>query len=439
LRTQNTDNLDGAGDSDLSPAVQRIIKQLALRQKSESGLNFPSSLNRCHSVHDLDGNMLYACPQLAKMFGTDVSGLLSLGYLDFINVQDRVPVVHAISRAVEDVGPHAVELRCIINRSAAESREIMATWLRMQFHTIATGPSEPPVVMAIFSDESSKKQIELDFAETNAAAERSSIAKSRFLANTSHELRTPLNAILGFSELLNTHANVDIGEEKRSEYIKLIHQSASHLLCVLNDILDVSKIESGNYEIVTENFSLSKCLTQTVAMMRGQANVQNIDLAAIGFDDMPDIVGDERAVRQIMINLISNAIKFSNKNSQIRISACRSARMVVLKVEDQGIGISHEHLQNLGKPFFQADSDYSRKYEGTGLGLSVVRGLVELHNGAVEFSSVRGKGTTVSVTLPIHGKSGRRKPVNDKVEKITEIRDTQIDSVQPFNISRNIA
>lgn len=439
MSTQNTNSFDDVSVSDLSPSARRVISELQLTQKSVSEQNLPSSLMQRHSVHDLHGKLLYACPPLADLFGSNVPELFGLGFLDFVNVQDRVAVVHAISKAVEYERQQAVELRCIEKLSGTENHDGAPTWLEMKLHTIETAPCEKPVILAIFSDISARKQVELDFAEANATAEQASIAKSRFLANTSHELRTPLNAILGFSELLNAPIMVNVGEEKRSEYNKLIHQSASHLLSVLNDILDVSKIESGNYEIEIENFSLSKCLTQTVAMMRGQAQLQNIDLVAVDFEDMPSIVADERAVRQIMINLISNAIKFSDKNSQIKISALRRARTVMLSVEDQGIGISTEHLENLGKPFFQADSKYDRKYEGTGLGLSVVRGLVELHNGEIYFNSARGKGTTVSITLPIHGKTGRRIPLDDQVEKITEIYSAQLDNVQPFNISRNIA
>ena len=173
--------------------------------------------------------------------------------------------------------------------------------------------------------------------------------------------------------------------------------------------------------------------------MQGQASKNAITLHTSGIDDLPDIVADERALKQIMINLLSNAIKFSNEQGMVSVEAQRKARTIAISVTDKGIGISPEHLQNLGKPFFQADSKYDRKYEGTGLGLSVVKGLVELHGGTVNFASERGKGTKVTIVLPIFGKTGRRVPAEFNIEKVTSIQSRKEVVEDELRILRNTA
>lgn len=441
LEFSNTDTNQTGQDNVQLNASNKASAQEVLSQFKRAFENFsesvlPDSLMNKHSVHDKDGRILYASPNLPTVFGLQGTDVSEIKVLDYVHVQDRVAVAHALIKCAkrDDVAP--VEFRTVMaGRSSVSSNR--PQWLELSFEKIETSDADHPLILATYSDITKRKQIEVDILATKEDAEHASDAKTRFLGHMSHELRTPLNAILGFSELLNSPIAASIEQEKKSEYIGLIHSSASHLLSVLNDILDMSKIESGMYEILAEPFALRNCLSNTVAMMQGQAQIRSINLQSIGFEELPDIVADERAIRQIMINLISNAIKFSDDNSLVSVVAERSARNIQLKIEDNGIGISQEHIENLGNPFYQADSKYDRKYEGTGLGLSVVRGLLQLHEGHIDFSSTRGKGTTVTVTLPIHGQSGRRVPAQDPIEKITEIHKNSDVEHKSFNIVRD--
>lgn len=419
-------------------SVNDVLSQFKNAFDAFVNSSLPATLLAKHSVHDQDGRLLYASGNLPPLFGLEKINTNDLKILDHVHVQDRVAVAHAMIKCGKRETVKPVEFRpALAGRGLSE--DYQAQWLELSLEQLETCDSEQPLVIATYVDITKRKQIEVDILATKEDAEHASDAKTRFLGNMSHELRTPLNAILGFSELLNSPIAASIAQEKKSEYIELIHSSASHLLSVLNDILDMSKIESGMYEIVAETFALQNCLTKTVAMMQGQAQIRSINLQGLGFSDMPEIVADERAIRQILINLVSNALKFSDDNSVVSVVAERSARHIKLKIEDNGIGISEENIGNLGDPFFQADSKYDRKYEGTGLGLSVVRGLLQLHNGDIEFTSTRGKGTTVTVTIPIHGQTGRRVPAQDIVEKITEIHSQPEDEHTSFNIVRNTA
>ena len=381
------------------------------------------------SIHDEHGTLLWMSDKAKNLLGFGEHN-----YLELVHVQDRVALAHFLAHAGAQNGA-AFDFRPIISPSNTQTPK----WVQVTLSSLCGKTTGSTFGLATYSDVTAQRQQAENHEHMVREAEQASSAKSKFLANISHELRTPLNAILGFSELLNSPLITSINEEKRGEYIGLIHDSASHLLTLLNGILDMSKIENGMYEIFPESFSLAKCLEKTTAIMQGQASKNAITLQTAGFGDMPDIVADERALKQIMINLLSNAIKFSNENGTVLVHAERRARTIVLSVIDHGVGISPEHLDNLGKPFFQADSKYDRKYEGTGLGLSVVKGLVELHGGTISFTSQRGKGTTAKVILPIYGKAGRKVPGNDAIEKVTSIRPRQGPVENDLRIIRNTA
>ncbi len=412
-----------------------IVKDLKKLEDLASSFGNASLSTPC-SIHDENGALLWISQAAAGQLGVEI-GQIGKSYLERIHVRDRVIVAHFLA-SLNDCG--------VDERRTAQFRTIpfgnsspVSKWFEINFTVIEGISSRSKFGLVTYRDISDIKQNE-EFAEQlRIEAEQSNVAKSQFLANISHELRTPLNAILGFSELLNSPLITNIAPEKRSEYVSLIHHSASHLLTLLNGILDMSKIENGMYEIFPECFSLSKTLENTTAMMRGQAARNSIELVTSGFDELPEIVADERAVKQIVINLLSNAIKFSDEYGKVMIIAERKARTIGLTIVDQGVGISAENLENLGKPFFQADSKYDRKYEGTGLGLSIVKGLVELHNGSISFASERGKGTTVRLTLPIHGKSGRQIPGSNAVEKITAIHTQKVVHDDGMRIIRNTA
>ncbi|RED45065.1 ATP-binding protein [Aestuariispira insulae] len=236
-----------------------------------------------------------------------------------------------------------------------------------------------------------------DQAETMAKrADMANLAKSSFLANMSHELRTPLNAIIGFSEVIKS--GIRPGMEQ--EYANDIYQSGSHLLSLINGILELSKIEAGRHELVPEQINCETLAMEVERFFSLPLQDKNLKLV-IDFDNDPVILADEMAVKQILANLISNAVKFSNSGCEIRVSGSRDQTDYLIKVRDEGIGIAEEELLSVLEPFHQEERGYTRDSSGTGLGLSIVKGLTELHGGQLTLSSQKGSGTTVTVRLPL--------------------------------------
>ncbi len=230
-------------------------------------------------------------------------------------------------------------------------------------------------------------------------AEAASRAKSEFLANMSHELRTPLHAIIGFSELIRDHPFVQ-RDLRCVDYAKDIHASGRHLLDLINDVLDMSKIEMGQYRLREETIALGEVVRLCGAMlavkaMEGQVSIQTADLAGIV------LYADRLALKQIMLNLLTNAIKFTLPGGIVRIDASLLEGEFHLTISDTGIGVSEVALPRLSEPFYQADASRSRVHGGTGLGLAICRGLVRLHGGRLGIQSQRGQGTTVTVLLPL--------------------------------------
>jgi signal transduction histidine kinase len=237
--------------------------------------------------------------------------------------------------------------------------------------------------------------------DAKTKAEIANRTKTEFLANMSHELRTPLNAIMGFSELLKGEMLGPVGNSTYVEYARDIYQSAAHLLQIINDILDLSKVEAGKIELDERQISVHGLVDTSlrlVAERAGEAGVTVINEVA---SDLPPLFADERLLKQILINLLSNSIKFTQKGGSVRVQAWREqSGVLALSVADSGIGISEDDLPRVMEPFRQADSALSRKYEGTGLGLPLVKSFVELHRGVFELKSQLGVGTTALMRFP---------------------------------------
>ncbi|MFY9329953.1 MAG: response regulator [Georgfuchsia sp.] len=233
----------------------------------------------------------------------------------------------------------------------------------------------------------------------NLQLEEANRTKSEFLANMSHELRTPLNAIIGFSEALKDGLMGKL-EENQREYIKDIYTSGEHLLLLINDILDLAKVEAGKMTMELEPVSVNAVLQNSLSMVKEKALNQNLKLALDTDAEMPVIVADVRKLKQIVYNLLSNAVKFTPDGGSISLSAHRVDDMLEIAVTDTGIGIAPEDQARLFRPFTQIDSTLSRQYQGTGLGLSMVKRLAELHGGNVELDSEVGKGSRFSVRIP---------------------------------------
>jgi signal transduction histidine kinase len=231
-------------------------------------------------------------------------------------------------------------------------------------------------------------------------AERASEVKSMFLANVSHELRTPLNAIIGFSELMVGEMMGPLGNDKYRSYARDIHDSGSHLLAVINDILDLSKAEAGKLELEESWFPVHGAVTAACRLLRQRAAAAQLELVVSVPAGAPMLHADERKLKQVLLNLLANAIKFTKPDGRVALTVTVSPDGIAFAVEDTGIGIPAAYLDRVLLPFVQADNSLSRPHQGTGLGLPLVKAIAELHGGRLQLESEEGVGTTASLLLP---------------------------------------
>ncbi|QWG21819.1 PAS-domain containing protein [Bradyrhizobium sediminis] len=246
------------------------------------------------------------------------------------------------------------------------------------------------------------------YSEEKTRAEEANQTKSRFLANMSHELRTPLNAIIGFSEIMESGMFGTLGSEKYQEYCHDILTSGHYLLEVINDILDMSKIEAGRMKLDMEQLDLSKTLAESLRVVSGRADDKQLALDA-DIDGTISVVADRRAIKQIIVNLLSNAVKFTPDGGKVVVRSRLLRDSIVLMIADTGIGIAPHSLQRLGRPFEQVESQLSKTYHGSGLGLAIARSLTNLHGGSMRLRSKLGTGTVVCVSLPRDASKARAK------------------------------
>jgi two-component system cell cycle sensor histidine kinase PleC len=237
------------------------------------------------------------------------------------------------------------------------------------------------------------------YSQEKTRAEEANQTKSKFLANMSHELRTPLNAIIGFSEIMESGMFGTLGSEKYQEYCHDILTSGYYLLEVINDILDMSKIEAGRMKLDLEALDLSKTLAESLRVVSGRAEDKNLVVDA-DIDGTISVVADRRAVKQIIVNLLSNAVKFTPDGGKVVVRTRLLSDSIVLMIADTGIGIAPQSLARLGRPFEQVESQLTKTYHGSGLGLAIARSLTNLHGGSMRLRSKLGSGTVVCVSLP---------------------------------------
>ena len=353
--------------------------------------------------HGRQGAVLFASPAAEPLFGTAAAALLGHGLFDRVHVADRPAYLTALTDSALLGEVRSVEFR--VRRDAGDRRTAEFVWVEMRCRPLGTAGSGPVgderEVVAVLRDIGARKVQEQALHDARAEAERANVAKTRFLANMSHELRTPLNAIIGFSDMLANEQAMRLDAARRQDYAKLINDSGNHLLSVVNGILDMSKIETGDFVIAPEPFAPAPVIRNCCDMLALRAGDARIELDTRIAADLPEIVADKRALKQIMLNLLSNAIKFTNPGGRIGVSAQADYASLTLIVEDNGIGIGQADLAHLGDPFFQAGSAYDRRHDGAGLGLSIVKGLIALHGGDFTVKSELGKGTRMTVILPL--------------------------------------
>jgi signal transduction histidine kinase len=268
--------------------------------------------------------------------------------------------------------------------------------------------SSPAEFVAVLDRAFEKRQLQDERRDAYEAlrlakesAEAASRSKSEFLATMSHELRTPLNAIIGFSEVMMSETFGPLGEGPYREYAQDINVSGIHLLALINDILDLSKAESGKLELNEETVDLAEVVEQVARLIRPRADGGQVSVATKIAAGLPFLRGDERKLKQIALNLVSNAVKFTPKGGHVDLELdCDEARRLVLRVRDTGIGIAPEDIERAFEPFRQIDSELSRQHDGTGLGLPLTAAMVRLHEAELAVDSAVGRGTLVTVLFP---------------------------------------
>jgi cell cycle sensor histidine kinase DivJ len=352
------------------------------------------------TYHGHGGRIVYASANAQAVLGAPAADLQSGGLFDRIHIADRPAYLRALSEAAASGETGEIEFRL---RRQAQAEFI---WIEMRCRpcngNIAHGrDATSPQVVAVMRDVTARKIVHDALIAARAEAERANAAKSRFLAFMSHELRTPLTAIIGFSDMLRSESENPIDSARRLEYAGIINESGHHLLAVVNEILEMSLLENGNFELCPELFRLDAVIASCAGLLALRAQEVGVTFNIDVPGGLPDIVADRRAVMQILINLITNAIKFSKRGGTVTVGASVDGEHVLLVVADTGIGIAPDDLTRIGNPFFQVRGKCGRKQDGAGLGLSIVKGLVDLHSGELQAESRPGEGTRIVVRLPL--------------------------------------
>ncbi|WP_156163220.1 ATP-binding protein [Bradyrhizobium sp. LTSP857] len=365
------------------------------------------------SRHQRNGAVQFISPAVEAMLGMPSAQLHGHGLFDRVHVADRPAYLTALSDAARG-DLRSVEFRLRREPTGSERGQVDFIWVEMRCRPLDQDQRRDVTaeleVVAVMRDVTDRKLQEQALDQARSDAEAADAAKTRFLATMSHELRTPLNAIIGFSEMIAQEQTLMLGAAQRKEYAELINDSGQHLLSVVNGILDMSKMESGNFEIASEPFAPRAALMHCCNLLALKARENGVDLITDAPQDLPVMTGDPRAFKQIVLNLVANAVKFTERGGQVTVTAATSASQLTLRISDTGVGIAPDDLKRIGSPFFQAGKTYQRRHEGTGLGLSIVKSLVALHLGELTVQSKLGEGTAVTVKLPLVYTPAQAKP-----------------------------
>ena len=366
-----------------------------------------------------DGEVLLASRSSEALFGCRRYELTGASLGERMHVMDRPAYLTAFADANQGGDTRHIEVRMRQDDPHASASVPRFLWVEISLSPVIDpqAPGARHEVVALFRDITRRKDNEAAMQQARREAEEASSAKSRFLATMGHELRTPLNAIVGFSEMMTTGIGGELSSTHQ-EYAGLIHQSGKHLLEVVRMLLDMSRLEAGKFELQSEPFRPQDIVEPCFAMVEAMAEEREVRLVSSVEDNLPLLHADERACRQILLNLVSNAIKFSYPGSTVSVTMRRQGQSLNLSVIDQGVGMAPESLARIGEAFFQAQTGHSRPYEGTGLGLSIVKGLVDLHQGTLRAMSEIGAGTTLTVLLPLNGPAIK----SDETATITPFR-----------------
>ena len=316
-----------------------------------------------------------------------VDPLFESGLVAAVHAPDRPRLLDAIERAMRGQDGAA-----LFAPRMALDRRVQLIVRRLD------DPSGPRLIAQVF-DATAQYARELGLEIARAEAETREAGKTRFLANMSHELRTPLNAVLGFSDIMRQRIFGPL-PDRYGEYAENIHQAGGHLLDLINDVLDVTKIEAERYALTLERFDAREVVSAAMALVRVNADDKGVTLSSVLPGDPVEVSADKRALKQIALNLLSNAVKFTPRGGSITVTVEAIGPYLEVVVADTGVGIAPEDVRRLGRPFEQA-GEMEQRRQGTGLGLSLVRAFAELHGGRMSIDSTLGEGTAVTVRLPV--------------------------------------
>ncbi len=363
----------------------------ALRKNEEMQSAMIANITDVIAIVDKEGYVKYKSPNIKELFGWEPEETIGKPILENIHPDDK--------KAAEDFLNDIIGLKRSTATSQAryQCKDDTYKWIKFT----ATNLLDEPAIGGIlfnYHDITERKEAQDALIQAKAMAEENSRIKSQFLANMSHELRTPLTAIIGFSDILSDRDLCSI-DEKQLGYVRHIHRNGIHLLELINDVLDLSKIESGKMELHREKIPLYEAVREVHASMSPMADKKNIHLEIVNETHKDEIYADRLKFRQIMFNLLSNAIKFTPDNGSVRIYIKGTGNEIQLSVSDTGIGIPWNMQDRIFSPFTQVDSSNKRRYDGTGLGLALVKQFVEMHNGRVWVESEEGKGSTFTFTI----------------------------------------
>ncbi|MDQ6436858.1 HAMP domain-containing sensor histidine kinase [Mesorhizobium sp. LHD-90] len=348
-----------------------------------------------------NGDLLDIDAAARDLLGIDPDLLIGTGFFQRVHVADRVALLCALADLRDGADRRKVEVRLrlpAIQEGAAPFHRALA----LDLTQATTGAG----IAGALRDNSEVADLRAALAAAREANASLEAGKTRFLAAVSHELRTPLNSIIGFSDMLLCEVHGRFADPRQRETVEIVREAGNHLLAVVNSILDVSKMEAGSYTTNPEPFRFGEAAELCTAMVRLQAEAKQVRLLTDIATGNGEVKADRRAVQQMLLNLLSNAIKFTPDGGEVSVGAKRIGSRLHFWVSDTGIGIAADDLNRIGQPFAQVQNDYTRQVEGTGLGLALVKGLVALHEGTMSIDSTFGKGTTVTIGLPIDGPAG---------------------------------
>jgi cell cycle sensor histidine kinase DivJ len=365
--------------------------------------------------HSSDGRIRFASPAAQAILDVPPQDLLGLAPSALVHPDDLKSMQAAFMESAYYARAASAEVRM-------KRRDGSYVWAEIRCRPAPPHHGEASDIVAVTRDITERKAQEAELIAARDAAEGANRAKSSFLANMSHELRTPLNAIIGFSEVMTHEMFGPVGSPRYLEYSRLIHESGNHLLELINSVLDMSKIEAGKLDLFEEVFDLTDVAESAVRFVRLHAERAGVALKLSVEPGAGTIFADKRAIKQVLINLLTNGVKFTPRGGDVRVRAAKGAAGIEITVADSGVGISEKDLERLGKPFEQVEAEHVRSREGTGLGLALVKALALMHGGEAVIESVLGEGTTVRVRLPFAAVGANGEAVRLREAKILPFR-----------------